>query len=221
MAPLPAVRLLRLQQLLPQPLLYKPQFRVWVSVGVLPISSRVLWIRWLRALLSRIRIRTLRLSAVRRGIQGGKDRVWGGPAVARLSHVAVSLPDIQRVSAAKRATYRDAPHGSAGNNGSHTVGLRREGRDTHRAEECQGADPRGPNASYSRRRVEQTSVRPGYYHPQDFRQLDADERYASEPCAKPRANSSANFRGDRSTRHTDPANRRGSAAGPSGYLDSS
>ena len=44
---------------------------------------------------------------------------------------------------------------NAANNGSHTVGLHSQGRDTHRAEEYQGAGPRDPNASYQDRRAEQ------------------------------------------------------------------
>ena len=203
---LPAVRLLPQ----PQPFLRKPEFRIRVSDWVLPLSPRVLWIRSLRALLSHVRVRALRVSAIRRRVQGSENRVRAGAALARPSRVAtgILIPAVQGGSPEKRATHRGGSPGNPGNNNRHAVALGGEGQDAQRADERPGAGPSYPDTSYPRRRAEHVSERPGWFHPADRRQLSANDR---RTC-RPGADFWADPQGDHSTRPTGPTHNRGSSS---------
>lgn len=215
---LPAVRLLPQ----PQPFLRKPEFRIRVSDWVLPLSPRVLWIRSLRALLSHVRVRALRvhalrLSAIRCRVQGRENRVRAGAALARLSRVAagILIPAVQGGSPEKRATHRGASLGNAGNNHRHAVALRGEGQDAQHADERPGAGPPNPDPSYPRRRAEHVSGHPGRFHAADRRQLSANDQYT----CRPGADFWADLQGDHSTCPAGPTHNRGSSSYRRGSAD--
>ncbi len=196
---LPVVRLLRLPQLLPQPVrkllpqaqpfLYRhqPEFRIWVSVFVLRISALLLRIRSLQPLLSHLRVPGIRLShiwlsGIRRGGVWGEQN-GGSPACARLSRLTARalLPAVQGVSTTKRATHCGRPLDNVGRDGNHTVRLRREGKRAKYAEEYEGSGFRQPHCHEP------------YHRP-----------YTCKPGASAWANSSAELRGE-STQQPDSA----------------